>query len=68
MFDCNNPECTEVGNTLVWDDSDSRQEWSEEFYHCPKCGHEYTHRVEYKIQSHLIESDTLTNNNTGVIE
>lgn len=65
MFDCNNPECN--GATLKNDGSDHRQEWYEEYYTCPECEHEYTHRVNYKIQSHLIESDTLTNNNTGEI-
>ena len=66
MFDCNNPECD--GTTLIQDDNDSRQEWYEEYYHCPDCLHEYTHRVVYKTQSRLIESDTLTNENTGEVE
>lgn len=67
MFDCNNSECTGGSGTLVCDNSDYRQEWHEEYYTCSECGHEYTHRVDYKIQSRLIESDTLTNENTGEV-
>jgi len=65
MFDCNNPECT--GETLKWTDSVHRQEWYTEEYVCPKCGHEYTHRVYYFIQSRRIDIDTLTNHNTGEV-
>jgi len=71
MFYCTNVINEETGETcnteLKPDGCDSRQEWYEEFYYCEKCGRDYTRRVDFKIQSKLIESDVLTDNKTGKI-
>ena len=46
------------GGNLVVDNTDSRQEWTEEELTCVVCGSSYTHRTEYS--NGLVVSDTLT--------
>lgn len=62
MFYCKNENCN---TELKSNGADSRQEWCEEFYSCPKCDETYTLRTEYKMQSHVIESQKLIQDSTG---
>lgn len=65
MFYCSTIIDEETGvscNTeLKSDGADSRQEWCDEFYFCPKCKTEYTLHTVFKTQSHVIESQELVN-------
>lgn len=71
MFYCNiriNEVTGETCNTILRSDgADSRQEWCDEFYVCPKCGAEYTLHTIFKTQSHIIESQELTDGNGKVV-
>ena len=49
--------CPVCGNDLHDEDVDSRQEWEEISYSCDVCKNEFTRRIEYKTQSHMIRSD-----------
>ncbi len=51
--------CENCDEELIREDTDSRQEWYEETYSCPKCEKSFLRRVEYQTQSELIASDTM---------
>jgi hypothetical protein len=72
MFYCKkviNEDTGETCNTeLKPDGADSRQEWCNTFYFCPKCNSEYTLYTVYKMQSHVIESEVLYDENGKAVE
>jgi len=53
---CDNEKCDEEIMELT--NTDSRQEWTEETYECPKCESIKIHRTEYS-QLGLITSDEI---------
>ena len=61
MISCHNEKCHEKNGlvVLIQDDTDDRQEWCIQYYHCPECNTSYERRIDYKTQSSLIERDTL---------
>ena len=63
-MNCTKNECS---GQLLSDNSDFRQEWSEEYYSCEKCGAEYTLRTEYKIQSNIIDTQVLYDENGEIV-
>ena len=42
---CDNERCS-LGR-MIYTDTDSRQEWKEEIYECPKCRKRKVHRTEF---------------------
>jgi len=54
---CDNESCE--GEIMDCIDTDSRQEWCEETYSCPKCGKIKVHRRDYS-QDGLVTSDKIT--------
>ena len=55
-FDCTVENC---GAPLEQGDTDPRQEWTKEKYHCPECGAEYERMTTYVGQSSLVKSDSI---------
>ena len=54
-MECSNCE----DGILELTNTDSRQEWCDEYYTCNKCEKEFIRTITYKIQSELIESDEI---------
>lgn len=40
--------CAHCGAELELDSTDSRQEWTDEYYWCPVCGTEHQRRTTYE--------------------
>ena len=53
---CDNEKCNEGKMEYVEGSTDSRSEWTEESYECPKCGKVKTHRTEHD-QNGLVTND-----------
>jgi len=58
-------DCPYDSHVLMEEGNDCRQEWREIHYSCSVCEATFTRRTNYKVQSHLIESDTLIDDETG---
>lgn len=50
--------CQNCASTLTLDETDSRQEWTREYYSCPNCKKLYERKTTYS-QNGLVESDEL---------
>lgn len=64
MLCCHKEYCN---GELVLKDSDPRQEWCCEYYVCNVCGATYTRKTTYNIQSNLVDSDVLIDDETGKV-
>jgi len=53
----------ECDGQLELQNTDSRQEWSEEEYECNECHKTFFRKIAFKTQSSLVESDTLYDEN-----
>lgn len=61
---CHKEDCN---GELILEDSDPRQEWCHEHYTCNECDATYTREITYKIQSNLVDSDVLVDDETGEV-
>jgi len=52
--------CPLCNKKLKLTNTDSRQEWTEEFYSCEECEKEFVLRTEYETQSNIISNQELT--------
>ena len=59
MLDCHRCCCD-----LQYMGDDHRQEWREEYYRCGNCDQEHTRTIYYKPQSDIVDSDSLTMDDT----
>lgn len=59
--------CNMCSGTLITEEIDSRQEWTEEYLVCEDCGREFTLRTEYS-QAGLITSQELWDQDNEIVE
>lgn len=50
-------KCPVCNNNLTWIETDNRQEWSEDKYHCLLCDNYFLWRQDFKIQSSTINKE-----------